>query len=112
MASTRKRAAAVAISALLLTSGCAGAGAGAGASARDRDVRACKTLAYWIADGQPPADYPSVMTDVLKDAQDDTLRDELDELRSVRSSKSAEDWAAQLDVVSYRCLQIYEEGKR
>ena len=108
MASTRKRAAAVAISALLFMSGCAGAGAGA----RDRDVRACKTLAYWITDGQPPADYPSVMTDVLKDAQDDTLRDELDELRSVRSSKSAEDWAAQLDVVSYRCLQIYEEEQR
>ena len=108
MTSQRKWAAAVAISALLLTSGCAGAGA----SARDRDVRACKTLAYWIADGQPPADYPSVMTDVLKDAQDDTLRDELDELRSVRGSKSAEDWAAQLDVVSYRCLQIYEEEQR
>ena len=108
MTRRRKLAAAAAISALLLTSGCAGMGA----SARDRDVRACKTLAYWIADGQPPADYPRVMTDVLKDAQDDTLRDELDELRSVRSSKSAEDWAAQLDVVSYRCLQIYEEEQR
>lgn len=108
MTSTRKWAAAVAISALLLTSGCAGTGA----SARDRDVRACKTLASWIADGQPPADYPGVMTDVLKDAQDDILRDELDELRSVRISKSAEDWAAQLDVVSYRCLQIYEEEQR
>ena len=108
MASTRKWAAAAAISALLLTSGCAGGGA----SARDRDVRACKTLASWIADGQPPADYPSVMTDVLKDAQDDTLRDELDELRSVRSSKSAEDWATQLDDVSYRCLEIYEEEQR
>lgn len=108
MTRQRKLAAAAAISALLLTSGCAGMGA----SARDRDVRACKTLASWIADGQPPADYPRVMTDVLKDAQDDTLRDGLDELRSVRSSKSAEDWAAQLDVVSYRCLQIYEEEQR
>ena len=50
--------------------------------------------------------------DPIGDAKDDTLRDELDELRSVRSSKSAEDWAAQLDVVSYRCLQIYEEEQR
>ena len=97
--------AAAAISALLLTSGCAGAGA----SARDRDIKACKTLASWIADGQIADEYPRVMVEVLKDAQDAVLRDELDELRIVRISGSQEEWATQLDIVAYRCLEIYEE---
>jgi len=105
MTRQRKWAAAVAISALLLTSGCAGEGA----SARDRDIKACKTLASWIADGQTADEYPQMMVEVLKDAQDAVLRDELDQLRSVRISGSQEEWSSQLDVVAYRCLEIYEE---
>lgn len=97
--------AAAMISALLLTSGCAGAGA----SARDRDIKACKTLANWIAGGQTPDEYPPVMIEVMKEAQDEVLRDELDELRAVRIAGSQEEWASQLDIVAYRCLEIYEE---
>ena len=105
MTRQRKWAAAAAISALLLTSGCAGGGA----SAHDRDIKACKTLASWIADGQTADEYPQMMVEVLKEAQDDVLRDELDELRVVRISGSHEEWVSQLDVAAYRCLEIYEE---
>ena len=97
--------AAAMISALLLTSGCAGAGAGA--SARDRDIKGCKTLASWIAGGQTPDEYPRVMAEVMKEVQDEVLREELDELRAVRISGSQEEWTVQLDIVAYRCLEIY-----
>ena len=105
MTRQRKWAAAAAISALLLTSGCAGGGA----SAHDRDMKACKKLATWISEGQDPDAYPDVMTYVMREAQDKVLRDELDELRAERIGGSAEEWVSQLDIVAYRCLEIYEE---